>query len=370
MNQQHPLSYSQLVDMRRTEKGEAYRRTMRDLHAMTRSSDPKDRQLVASVNADMVHLRDVTPATVHQNATMSNVSVQYANDEYIGDQLLPLVQVARKSDVYYIYPKRERMAYPPDELDAKGEAHELSETRETSSYACVTYGYKNYLDAETLENQDAPLNEMLDLTEACLEGLAFRRELRQATVLTAAGNFPTGNKATLTGTDQWNDPTGGNPIANIQDAIGALYNGRGPSKLVAYTSLDVWNVLSRHPQILDLFKYGGTAPGLATPQMVAGFFGLDGLLVGKARQDTANIGGTASYSRIWGDYFGILRVADRPSIRNASFGLTLRHGVMEAAQWFDPTKGKKGGWWAKNTCSDDEIVLASDTGYLISDTLA
>ena len=72
-------------------------------------------------------------------------------------------------------------------------------------------------------------------------------------------------------------------LENIQDGVAALFNGRGASKLLGWCSLDVWNVLSRHPAILDLFKYGGTAPGLATADMIAKFFGLDGMLVSKAR---------------------------------------------------------------------------------------
>ena len=51
--------------------------------------------------------------------------------------------------------------------------------------------------------------------------------------------------------------------------------------------------------------------------MVAGFFGLDGIFVSKARNDTANSGQSASYSRVWGknpntsntSFFGVTRVS-------------------------------------------------------------
>jgi hypothetical protein len=100
--------------------------------------------------------------------------------------------------------------------------------------------------------------------------------------------------------------------------------------------------------------------------MIAGFFGLSNLLVGKAWKDTANESQTASYSRIWSDVFGVVRVAGRPTIRNASFGYTLRFGAVRTTEWFDQRLGVAGGYFAKTTESRTQKVVAADTGYLIT----
>ncbi len=358
-----PLPWSDIVAKQRTSKGIHYERYMQVLSQRLASND----KAVRDANAGLARLRqkDVAPTTVHQNATLTSISVQYANDEYIGLQLMPAVNVAKKSDVYYIYDKRSRLAYPDDELGPRGQANEISDARSTASYLCKPYGYENYVDGETLENQDAPLNEMVDLVEALAEGVAFREEMRIAAIV-GVGTSYSGNTTAIAAADRWDTTGGGNPIKNIQDAVKGTWNGRGVSQLVGFCSYDVYLVLSRHPAILDLFKFTGTSPGLATPDMIAKFFGLDRILVGKARKDTANEGQTASYSRIWPDVFGVVRVATRPAIRTAAFGYTFRHGAPRVIQWFDQRLGAFGGYFAKNSVSEDHKIVAGDTGFLLT----
>jgi hypothetical protein len=355
------LSWKKIVEAQRSEKAAEYEGYMGALRDVLRSNSAE----VQLANANFARLKDIQPGTVHQNSTLSNISVQYANEEYIGEQLMPVAVVGKKSDVFYTYNKRDRLGAPDDALGPRGEAAEIADSRSTDSYACVTRGLQNYVDGETLENQDAPLNELLDLTEALSEARAFKREQRIATVMCASGSYDSANTSAIAAGSRWDTAGGGNPIKNIQDAMATIWSGRGPSDLVAWCSLDVYNVLSRHPQVCDLFKYGGSSPGLASPSMIAGFLGLSKLIIGKARQDVANSGITASYTRMWGtDNFGIARVAKRPSLRNACFGYTIQHGQVESSQWFDQRLGKRGGYFAKVAYAEDFKIVANDTAYL------
>lgn len=366
-----PMEWEQLkkaqASSRVKRRLEEYEQFVESTKALINSRDASAQKAVAAANRGFAGLRakDVTVSSVHQNATLSAMSVQYANEDYIGEELFPVVNVAKKSDVYYIYDKRYRLAYPDDKLGERGEANEISDSRNTASYLCDVYGYENFLDGETLESQDTPLNEMMDLTEAINEGLAFRRELRIASAATTSANYGS-NTAAIAAANRWDTASGGTIIKNIQDAVKALWTGRGPSDIVGFTSYDVYCAMSRNPAILDLFKYNGSSPGLASPDMIAGFLGMNRLLVGKARKDTANEGQTASYSRVWSDVFGVMRVARRPNVRNASFGYTLRHGNPFSTQWYDPRKGKVGGYFAKVAVSETHKIVASDTGYLLT----
>jgi hypothetical protein len=309
--------------------------------------------------------KDIAPGVVHQNATLSNLSVQYANEMYIGEELMPLLQVAKESDVYYSYGQSDRLQYPDDEMGSRGQANEIQETRSTSTYVCRPYGYSNFVSRMTLTNEDAPLNEMVDLVEAIAEGLSFRREQRIAGLLTAGATFGA-NTTAIVAANRWDTVTGGDPIADIQNATAAIWQGRGPSDLIGFCNLDVYQVLSRHPAILDLFKYNGSSPGLATPDMIARFFDIDRLLVGKARQDIAVEGQAANFTRIWGDVFGVVRVARRASIRNAVFGYTMRHGAIQTIVEYDGFKGHGGGYTAQVSVSEVHQVVASPTGFLIT----
>jgi len=348
-------------------RGHQYEQYMDRVKWAMASGDTRVRGEWDRANKGIVALRnkDIAPGAVHQNATLANMSVQYANEMYIGEELLPTLQVAKASDVYYTYGQRDRLAYPDDELGPRSQANEIQETRATSTYACVPYGYQNFVSAMTLANQDAPLNEMVDLTEAILEGLAFRREQRQATVMCTSSNYGA-NTAAIGAANRWNTVGGGDPIANIQTGMAAIWQGRGPADCKMFTSLNVYQILSRHQAILDLFKYNGSSPGLATPDMIARWFECSQLLVGKARQDTANEGTAANYTRMWTDVLGIVRVAKRASTRNAVFGYTFQHGAPITQQWFDERVGHGGGYYSKVSRSEVIGVVAPLTSYLIT----
>lgn len=350
-----------------------------NLRALSLSVDPKERELARRANVALIqgmrnpsHVdpdatefqRSLGPAAVHVDTSLSNLSIQYRNEEYIGDYLLPMVPVDKLSNVFFKYTKRSRLASPDDQLAQRSQANEITDGRETDSYSCKSYGLKDYVDALTVENQDSALNEMMDATEALNDVLAFKRELRQAAILTSSANYGS-NTAAVSALNRWDVTSGGTIISDIQAAVAALWSGAGPSKKVGFCSLDVWNAIARNAKILDLFKY--TSSGLAYPKQVAGYFGLDDILVGAARKDTANEGQTASYSRIWSDVFGVVRVATRPGLRNASFGYTMRFkGRISTNQWFKQDAGAEGGYFTRVSYSDDYKVVAADTGYLLT----
>jgi hypothetical protein len=131
----------------------------------------------------------------------------------------------------------------------------------------------------------------------------------------------------------------------------------------------VWNVMAQSAALRDLFK--AVRDGLATPAAIAQYFRLDDIYIGEARQDTANIGATASYSRIWAtDNFAVLAVADSPTRRSAHFMSTFQVGQRQLTQWSDPSKGAGSGVvYNKIGHSLDEKIVANKAGYLITDVL-
>jgi len=351
----------------RISKAQKYEEFINEVKAAIYEGGPRVQEALRKANAEIVSLKDIDAGTVHQNSTLSNLSIQYANEEFIGLELAPIIQTAKETDTYYTYGQRDRVAYPDDALGNRDRATEFQETRGTATYTCLPYGYSNFVAQRTLNNQDAPLDELVDVVESINEGLLFREESRIATLMTTGGNYG-GNTTAIGAANRWDTATGGDPIADIQDTmLAALWTGRGPGELKFFSPLEVYNVLSRHPAILDLFKYNGSSPGLATPNMIAGFFGVQSYLIGKARQDTANEGQTAVYTRLWGaDSFGVARVMRRPSRRNAAFASTFRHGTKLTSLVYEQLRGHGGGYTAQVSLSETSNVIASPTGYLLT----
>lgn len=334
--------------------------------AFLASTSPDDQAKIKAANEALLRVKLLSPGSVHVDATLSNLSIQYKNGEYIGTKLMPVVSVPQISGKFFTYTKRDRLAVPDTSVGPRGMAAELNEHRGTDTYSCKSYALQNYVDELTLAAQDAPLNEMVDLVAAVNDVLDLDEELRIATLLTTSGNFGS-NTAALSGTDMF-DNASSNPIKSIQDAVAATWQGFGASRLVGYCSGDVARVLSRHSLVRDMHKY--VEPGLTSMKMLAQFLGLDDILVSDARKDTANEGQTASYSRVWGKVFGIVRVASAPSPRTAAFGFTMRFGQKVTNQWFDPRVGSRGGWFGKVGMEEDHKICASDTGYLLTNVIA
>lgn len=334
-------------------------------------------QLNALIPQMAMGQRDVSPlpASVYTTPSISSLSVQYANEDYIGEELLNVAPSQKQTGNYFTYPQRERMQYPDDRMGSRGKAKEIHETRVQRTYNCEPFGFSDHVDAMTLANQDAPLNEMEDATASIAEGLLFRRELRIATTLCTVANYGANTWVQPAGT-AWNSAGGGNPIADLHRLDAMLFSGHGPGSKRGFTSLGGYNVLSRHPMILQLYVFNNNSPGLATPDMLAKFFGWERLLVGRARQDAAMEGAAVAWARIWEPagafFFGLVKVASG-SIRNAGFSTLFRMGNPISTTVYEPLSGHGGGYTTQiSVCETGDInsqggpvIIAPACGGLI-----
>ena len=143
------LDYEHVVKMdsasEKWNKVAAYENWMASYDRAKASRDPRVKASWKAENDSFLSIKSVPFGTVHQNATLSNVSIQYANEEFIGEQLMPVVQVSKESDTYYLYPRGERMQYPDDEMGSRAQANEIAESRDTDTYTCRPYGFSNYV---------------------------------------------------------------------------------------------------------------------------------------------------------------------------------------------------------------------------------
>jgi hypothetical protein len=333
------------------------------------AADPELAELVET-NASLCEIRSMAPGSVHHDEVLQQLAVMYSNDELVGDRLMPTIFTnGALSGIYFTYNKRDKFGFPDDDMTDRSDPNELNQGRSKQAYGLTPRGLSEYLDVLTLNNQSAPLNELMDLQENVQYAMAFKREQRILTAVTTSGNYG-GNVTALTGADRWDVGTS-DPGAVVDAAMEATWPGNGPGRKVAVTSLAVHNKLKRHPRILDTFKFatGAQGPSFATRQMLAAYFEVDEYLVAAARQDTANEGQTASYSRMMPNSFAVLRVAP-PNPRNASFGFVFQDNPPDSQLFFMPEKGTRGAYKMKVGMCDSEHVVAGDTSLLITDCIS
>lgn len=329
------------------------------------SKDPRDQAIIQREVDAILNLK-IAPGEVHSSTLLSNLSVAYSNEAFIGEQLMPAINVSKLSDEFAIYTKRDGFAAPDDALGDEADANSVSMSISSSTFSCKGYGLKEFLSQKAIDNADAIFKTMVDVTEHVNELTAFKREKRIMTILTTSANFGS-NTSAIAAADRWNSSGGGNPIKDILTARASVWRGPGQTKLVGYCSQEVYNALKTNPAILDVLKH--TRPGTPTRQIMAELFELDDLLVSESWEDTANSGQTASYSKILSaKSFGMVRVSTSPTqTKVASFGKTFRfQGKVNQDMWFDKTKGTTGGWYVRVSADEDHKITAADTGYLLT----
>jgi hypothetical protein len=354
MSTRHAVEFEQ-----KTPAGVAFERKVSALMRAARENP----ELIKAADEKLVRLQ-ATPGMVATTQTLQELSLSYANDDYIGSRLMPPVSVNKLAVEYFARPQELGLSYPADTIGTDGSVNEVSESVTRTTAALTRRSLKEHLDAWTLELGDSVALEMIDPLMNVLDGLALGQEQRIAAILTAAASFGT-NTAPIAAANRWNTVAGGAPVANVLAAKAACWTGNGPGRWVAYCGVNVFNALKTNPVILDQVKYTGGSPAMVSRQALAALFEVDDLLVGMARQNTANEGTAAVYTRMWdaNNSFGIVRVAERPSRRSASFGVNLQI-PMETTQWFEQGRGGRGSYIVQASHADAPTILAAPCGFL------
>lgn len=300
---------------------------------------------------------------------LTAVVIGYRNMDLIADRVLPRMPVGKQEYKYMTLTKRDMYSIPETAVGRKGVPREVEFGGTETTGTCENHALKDFVPQGDVENADSrydPLGRAAEGTQALLD---LAREKRTADLVFAAANFPTGNKATLSGTSQWSHASS-DPVAAILAALdGPLIR---PNVMVL--GQEVWTKLRQHAKIVAaVAPMGGNAAsgGVALRQAVAELFELDEIIVGKGFLNTAKKGQTDAFSRVWGKHAALLHRNMSPDAgRITTFGFTASWMGPTAYRWFDPNPGVAGGTNVKVGDSTDEVICASDLGYLFTDAVA
>lgn len=310
----------------------------------------------------IVNPTPATAASVHIDSALSNFALKYENSGFIADRVCPILPVDKRSDTYFKRVRRDVSHAVNDVLGPKSRANEFRYQLSTSSYAVQDRGLVDYVGSTMIANADAPLDPRELSTQALMQQILLARELRVASLYCTSGNF---TNTAAAGT-VWTNETSSTPVADINTAIAAIPFSGEDTSLVAYCSRPVWNALRKHPSILAL---KGTTTGQVSRSEFASYFELDELCVSDLWSDTNNVGQDPSYSRGWtATVFGVVRVPRVLASADTSvFGLTFRANPgLQVRTWEEPGIGKGGSEAIQVEVSDDEAIVQSDMGYLLT----
>jgi hypothetical protein len=312
-----------------------------------------------------------TQAPFPLNPTLTAVALAYRNTEMIADLVLPRVP-AHDAFFYTKHNKDESFTVPDTLLGRKSEANEVEFGATRVDDSTQDYGLKDAVPlADLRKAEGTPIDPTAVATENLTRLITLDRERRVANAVFAAGNYATGYKATLSGTDQWSDYTNSDPLDDIMAALDAMVMRANTLVL----GQPVWTKLRMHPKVVEAVKgtgAGADAQGMITRQQLIELLEIQNLYVGSAFINGAKKGATASYARTWGKHAALLYQEPTSTTENATtFGFTAESGGgLRVRDWFDPKVGSDGAQIIQVVDTVKEVICANDLGYLFTNAVA
>lgn len=259
-----------------------------------------------------------TPASLHTDAALTNLSVLLGTGSFAAAAGAPVFPVTKQSDKYYEY-GREHVSDDVVQARAPGApAPELDWKVTTATYTTKRYDIAHLIPSESGANADPAVDPRRATTRILRNRVFLAWEKRFKTLATTAGNFGSTVAAPVT----WATGTA-DPEKDVDDAK------EGVEKLSGYTPNTIViqpvhaRTLKRNTKVRDLVRY--TDPTLlVNGDLPPVLWGLRVVIPG-AIENTANPGQTASLARVWNvTTVALLYVDPNPSLEAATWALTFR----------------------------------------------
>lgn len=224
---------------------------------------------------------------VHVDRMLTNFSVAYIQSDahFVCNKVFPMLPVDKKSNRYFVYNKddwfRDDAQLRAPGTESAGGGYDIDNT---PTYNCDVYAYHKDVDEQDDANADIPLNMERDATRFVTRKLLLRQEIKWVSDFFVAGKWG----ADVTPVILWSDPSS-TPIEDVQAQQLAILRTTGFEATDFVLGFEVYQKLIRHPDIIDLIKYGAGPgnPAIANEAALAKIFGVQRVIVSKSVKNTA-----------------------------------------------------------------------------------
>lgn len=289
---------------------------------------------------------------------LSNVSVQYKNEEYISDKLCPVVPVDKDSDKYRIYEKNWKI--PETKRADKGISKEFQFHYSTASYALEKHALKDYVGVDEERNNDIG-SIRADAVENLTDALLRVREDKVAALYTTTS---WSLNVSLAAANAFNaNTTVSNPIPVFDTGAATVIANSGKTPNHGMMTHEAYIAVKNHISVLDRVKYTSSE---ISENVVAALLGLPELYIAKAQKDTAADGLAATSANFFGDVAFLGWKSPSPSMRAPSCVYNFENTAPRVKSWFEPQRDAEA---IEVEMKFIPKVVASLTGYLIKDVV-
>lgn len=302
-------------------------------------------------------------SNLHVSAYLNNVSIAYHNQIYVADQVYPVLPVAKQNDQIVVY-GREHFRIDKDYRANGARSNRVTSfSIGTTSYNCVVYSYDDIITNRDRNNADAPIQPEVETTQGLTDKLLVSKEKRLADHVFNTTTFSGYTAAVGT---KWSDLTNSDPISDALAAQALIVKQIGRPANRCVMGWEVWKELCQNPDIMERIKY--TQKAILTEDLVAPFFQVEKVLVGKAVYNSAAEGATESMGYCWGKYVLFYFAPPNPSLRTPSTGYTPTWKMYggKTAKVKKYRDEAHDGDVVEVNLAYDEVTTSARSGYLYS----
>jgi hypothetical protein len=233
----------------------------------------------------------------HLDQFLTNYSIVYRNQQFVGPQLFPDFPVTKQNGRYPIFGFERFKAYNTERAPGS-EANEMPGWRMSNDeYYCDGKAQKELISDELRAQWDLSAQPEVFTTETLADVIDKQREILIFNMIMSSTLIP---NTTLSGTGQWSDFNNSDPVAAITNVRSTILLGCTQEPNTLLVGYPVWLQLIQHPIILDRFKSTALPSGYPTDQQLAGLFNVDNFIVAKSLYDTTQQGLPHVLNYIWG----------------------------------------------------------------------
>lgn len=227
-----------------------------------------------------------TGRDLHVDTFLSEIAINYRPQGMIADLIAPVVAVAKETNWYPVFSRKEAFAIE-DTIRSRGsEAKRITRSVSTAAYACKNYALAYDVPIEDRANMDAALQFELDAgaTRYLETKLMLDWDKRVTSLVGSASNVSTGF---LTGSS-WVGPTNGDPISMLWKVKEQIQTTTAQAPNRAVFGWQAWNYFRRNVNVRNLILGTNNGGGMVTRDQAASALELDTIAVAGAFYNTGN----------------------------------------------------------------------------------
>lgn len=284
----------------------------------------------------------------------------YSNSSFVFPKLFPIVPVAKEGGKIPQFNKEAFKIYNTERA-IRAKSNRISpDLHTTIDYVCTEHDLEYPIDYR--EESEDMLNLRQHATNVVTDAILLKNEKSAADIAQTTASYASGNKVTLSGTDQWTNAAS-DPIDDIETARYAIRAKIAKFPNVAIIGAQAFKVLSHHADVLDKISYDQHS--VMTVKLLQTLLNIPNIFVGEAVYETD----AGVMTDIWADNMILAFVPQSASktYYEPSYGYTLRKKGFPFVDKYDEA-GKLE--LIRNTDLLVSKMVGAEAGYIIYDTNA